>query len=193
MILNNYKNQRQRKVNKMGSIGLVLEGGGMRGAYTAGCLAWLKDHNIKFDYSVGISSGALYLACFLEDRMDAAYNMSTKYAADSNNVGMKAFMREGHYVAYKYIFDNYLKEKEHLSVEKIKNEHMNMEIGSYDLEQGETVYFNSEDLDDDMELLLAACALPIASATVSFEGRKLLDGGITKMIPIERADRKSVV
>ena len=47
----------------MEKIGLVLEGGGLRGAYTAGALAWLNDHDITFDYGVGISSGAVYLAC----------------------------------------------------------------------------------------------------------------------------------
>ena len=44
----------------MGKIGLVLEGGGMRGAYTAGVLDWLIEHEMVFDYVVGISSGALY-------------------------------------------------------------------------------------------------------------------------------------
>ena len=34
---------------------LVLEGGGMRGAYTMGALAWLNDNGITFDY------GAEYL------------------------------------------------------------------------------------------------------------------------------------
>ena len=42
----------------MKKLGLVLEGGGIRGAYTAGALAWLYDQQIHFDYGVGISSGA---------------------------------------------------------------------------------------------------------------------------------------
>ncbi|WZU02416.1 patatin-like phospholipase family protein [Erysipelothrix sp. D19-032] len=47
-------------------IGLVLEGGGMRGAYTAGVLNWSLKNDLHFDYVVGISSGALYLrdVCF---------------------------------------------------------------------------------------------------------------------------------
>ena len=42
----------------MEKFGLVLEGGGVRGAYTAGALAWLQDNDIYLDYNVGISSGA---------------------------------------------------------------------------------------------------------------------------------------
>ena len=45
----------------MEKIGLVLEGGGIRGAYTAGAVKWLNDNNITFDYGVGISSGSVYL------------------------------------------------------------------------------------------------------------------------------------
>ena len=49
----------------MSKVGLVLEGGGMRGAYTAGALSWLIDHGIEFDYGVGISSGAVHLCSYL--------------------------------------------------------------------------------------------------------------------------------
>ena len=48
----------------MEKIGLVLEGGGIRGAYTAGAVKWLNDNNITFDYGVGISSGSVYLALY---------------------------------------------------------------------------------------------------------------------------------
>ena len=60
----------------MEKIGLVLEGGGVRGAYTAGALAWLQDNNISFDYSVGISSGAVYLSCFLCGNKETPKNLA---------------------------------------------------------------------------------------------------------------------
>ena len=171
----------------MEKIGLVLEGGGVRGAYTVGALTWLKDNHISFDYSVGISSGAVYLACFLADKMEAAKNMATKYAAGPECVGIQALLKEGHYVAYKYIFNVCLKEKEGLSMAPLRAARPDMEVGAYDLGKGETCWFGPEDLDDDLDLLRATCALPIASAVVEYKGRRLLDGGITKMIPIERA------
>ena len=171
----------------MDRIGLVLEGGGMRGAYTAGALAWLNDHNITFDYNVGISSGAVYLVCYLLKNKEAAYNMAINYAADKENVGIRAIFKEGYYVAYKHLFDECLKKKEHLSITPLKEEAVDMELGCYDLEQGRTVYFNANELDEDLVLLRAACSLPIVSETVEFKGRKLIDGGMTKMIPIERS------
>ena len=58
---------------------LVLEGGGLRGAYTAGCLAWLIDHDIEFDCSYGISTGAVYLVNFLMKSKENLHGFSTKY------------------------------------------------------------------------------------------------------------------
>lgn len=169
-------------------IGLVLEGGGMRGAYTAGALAWLNDNNITFDYSAGISSGAVYLSCFLVGDKHSPYNMSVYYASSDECVGLKAFRREGYYVAYKYIFEECLLGKEHMDIRPlIENPEVIMEVGAYDLSEGKTVFFNNHELDPELVLLRGTCALPVASAVVEYNGRRLLDGGITKMIPIERA------
>ena len=171
----------------MERIGLVLEGGGVRGAYTAGCLAWLHDNNIHFDYSAGISSGAVYLSCFLMGQPQIAKNMSTKYACDPNMTGVGAMIHCGHYVDYEMIFEKYLRAVEHMSCQPLIDANPDMEVGAYDLDLGKTVWFRPKDMDPELVLLRATCALPVAAETVEYKGRKLLDGGITKMIPIERA------
>ena len=171
----------------MEKIGLVLEGGGLRGAYTAGALAWLNDHDITFDYGVGISSGAVYLACYEMKNKQAAHDMAVVYACEPENVGMKALIKEGHYVAYNRIFEVDLKQKSQFSIRQILDEKPNMEVGVYVLEHGGTEFYGPEDMDEDCILLLGACALPIASDIIHWKNYHVLDGGITKMIPIERA------
>ncbi|NCB32829.1 MAG: patatin family protein [Erysipelotrichia bacterium] len=167
--------------------GLVLEGGGMRGAFTAGALAWLNDNQVTFDYGVGISSGAVYLCNYWMGNKQIPYNMSVVYAANKDNVGLKAFQREGYYVAYKHIFEDDLIGREHMTVQEIRDQKAPIEIGAYDLKQGKTIFFDSQDLDDNLTLLRGCCALPVASAIVDYEDKRLLDGGITTMIPIERS------
>ena len=171
----------------MEKIGLVLEGGGVRGAYTSGCLAWLYDNGIHFDYSVGISSGAVYLSCFLMGQPEIAKNMSTDYACDPSVVGLKAMINCGHYVDYDKIFNEYLRGREGMTCQPLIDSDIDMEVGAYDLKEGKTLWFSPKEMDPDLVLLKGTCALPVASAIVEFNGRKLLDGGITKMIPIERA------
>ena len=145
---------------------LVLEGGGVRGAYTAGALAWLNDNNITFDYNVGISSGAVFLCCYLVHDKHTPFNMTCYYSSFPDNVGIRALIREGYYVAYKHVFNDYLLAKEHLDITPLMSGDIDLEIGVYDLELGETVWYSGKD------------------------GHKYLDGGITKMIPIERAIEK---
>ncbi|MCQ2501816.1 MAG: patatin family protein, partial [Lachnospiraceae bacterium] len=175
------------KQMKKEKTGLVLEGGGVRGAYTAGALSWLAEQGINFDYNVAISAGAVYLAVHLSGETKMGHEMSTGFAVAPENVGVKALLRCRHLVDGDTIFNYYLKEKTGFRTKKLRESDLQMEMGLYDLKKGRTVYFNNHDLDDDMTLLRACCSLPIASEIVDFHGRKLLDGGITKMIPVERA------
>ena len=171
----------------MEKYGLVLEGGGVRGAFTVGVLTWLNDNHITFDYNAGISSGAMYMACFLVNRMDTAYRIATDYAVDKHTAGISALLSEGHYVAYGRLIRQDILGKEHFNAEELRKAVPGMEIGVYDMEQGKTVFHPSSEVDDELKLLHAACALPVASGIVEYNGHHFLDGGITKMIPIERA------
>ena len=74
---------------------LVLEGGGMRGAYTAGALAWLVDNNIEFDNAYGISTGAVHLINYLMKSKDNLYHFSIEGIRDSRLIGLKSLLRCG--------------------------------------------------------------------------------------------------
>ena len=165
---------------------LVLEGGGMRGAYTAGCLAWLIDNDISFDTAFGISTGAVHLCSFLCGSIDYLYSLSTDYIADKTLVGIRPLLKEGHIVGYNYLFEHILPKIKHYDIEKAKSSKTSAYFGVYDIDEG-TTYINLKDLDPKMDLLKAACTLPVIGKAVKYKGKKYLDGGITKMIPIEAA------
>lgn len=167
-------------------IALVLEGGGMRGAYTAGCLSWLIDEGIEFDAAYGISTGAVHLASYLMKNKEYLYRMSTDIIADSSIIGIKPLLREGTICGYDYLFDHHLKDVLGFEIEDIKNKlKCKAKFGVYDLGIGETVYISTEDMN--MNILKACCSLPIIGKIVKEDDKEYLDGGITKMIPIEKA------
>lgn len=167
-------------------VSLVLEGGGMRGAYTAGCLSWLIDKGIDFDYAYGISTGAVHLTSFLMKNKTYLYKMSTEIIADKSLIGLRPLLTEGTFVGYQYMFSHFLKDQLHFDiVNAIGKTNTIAKYGIYSLEKGETIYFELKDMN--MELLKAACSLPIIGKPVTFKGHEYLDGGITKMIPIEEA------
>ncbi len=166
---------------------LVLEGGGMRGAYTAGCLAWLIDNDITFTSAYGISTGAVHLGSYLEKNIDFLYDLSTNHIADKKLIGLSPLLREHHYVGYDYLFEHILPIVKHYDLKEAKKSKVLAKYGLYDMEKGETVFKEFRNLDEKLLLLKGACTLPILGKPVNFEGKEYLDGGITKMIPIEEA------
>lgn len=157
----------------------------MRGAFTAGALAWLVDNNIEFDNAYGISTGAVHLCSYLKKSIEDLKNFSTIHIADKRVVGLKAFLMGGKIVNYNFLFKDLLPKQLNFSLDPLKNLKTDSYIGVYDLGVGKTVYINTKDIS--MPELQAACTLPIIGGVVNHDGKDLLDGGITDMIPIEKS------
>ena len=86
---------KMKKANKEHRTALVLEGGGLRGAYTAGALSWLVDNGISFDNAYGISTGAVYLLTYMKGSVDELRDFSVDYIRDRNVIGALALLRSG--------------------------------------------------------------------------------------------------
>ncbi|CAM3493696.1 patatin family protein [Erysipelothrix sp. HDW6B] len=167
-------------------IGLVLEGGGMRGAYTAGVLNWLLKNDLHFDYVVGISSGALYAGMYVLDKPETLKQAAIDVAADTRNVGVKPLMKERTIVGYEFLYDAVTRKLDY-PLESIDTIPGDIEIGVYDIEGEQTVWKDKYEIAKHPRYIQAACTLPIVGRRVSIEGRDYMDGGITTMIPVQRS------
>lgn len=167
--------------------GLVLEGGGLRGAYTAGVCAWLVEQNVDFDVLLGISSGAMYAACTAMKDTHMLHDISVNASVEKGNIGVSAFLREGTPVGYNKMFQEILLKRLNFDVSKFKQVKSLVEYGVYRLSEQKTVWFNQHDMDDSIKLMQAACTLPIAGRNVRYKNELWMDGGVTTMVPIERA------
>ncbi len=174
----------------MNKIGLVLEGGGMRGAYTAGTLAWMIDNKIEVDYGAGISAGAMNLCLYFMKDTKLLYDITVVHTSDKRNVGLTPLFKEGRYVGYDYMFDDLLLKQIKLDCSSLRTNHAPLEMGLYNMNTCDIEYYGSNALDDHLRLLKASCTLPIAGRIVDVQGKPMLDGGIKVMIPIERAIEK---
>ncbi|AMC92639.1 alpha/beta hydrolase [Erysipelothrix larvae] len=170
----------------MAKIGLVLEGGGMRGAYTAGCLAWLIENGYEFDVTIGISSGALYGSMFVLGKKETLHLASTTKAADWRNSGLGAVIFERQVVGYNYMFETIIKDLDY-PLEDISKINGEFYAGVYDLELQETVWKNKYEIDAKAQYIKAACTLPVMGRAVKINGKKYMDGGITTMIPVSQS------
>ena len=110
--------------------------------------------------------------------------------SDKKNVGWIPLLKEHRYVGYDYMFDHLLPEVVHFDVSPLREEKANLEFGIYDLNRCQTDFYGSESLDDGLRMIKAACTLPIAGRIVDYQSHRFLDGGISVMIPLERALEK---
>ncbi len=175
----------------MKKIALVMEGGGMRGAYTTGVLTWLLEHGITFDNHYGISTGAIYLCSFLLKNKEYLYEMSTNHIADKKTIGLLPLLREGQIVGYNYLFDYVIPDVLKMDMAQLK-ENCRKEpakVGLYDLSIDKTIYVPITEMDDHFQMLKGSVTLPVIGHKVKVNGKEYLDGGITDMIPIEEAVR----
>ena len=169
-----------------GKIGLVLEGGGMRGAYTAGVLDWLIEHDMPFDYVVGISSGALYSGMYALKNRKALFEASVLVAADKRNVGSIPLRKEKTIVGYEFLY-NTITQDIGFDVEALADVDGKVDIGVYDIEAQKTVWVDNKRVAQFPKFLQAACTLPIFGRKIKIDGRDYMDGGVTTMIPIEQS------
>lgn len=170
----------------MKKIGLVLEGGGMRGAYTAGCLSWMLENNYEFDVVVGISSGSLYGSMYALNTPDIMKKISIDYATKSRNSGLMALLCEGQIIGYDYMFGTVLEEVG-LPLDRLSQFKGEYYAGVYDLEAQETIWISKDEMDLEGKFIKAACTLPVMGRAVKMNGKKYMDGGITTMIPVEKS------
>ena len=172
--------------------GLILEGGGLRGAYTAGVCAWMVEHDVDFDVHLGISSGAIFAVGTAMKDLNLIYGMGVTYAQDKRIIGLESMLKTGRPVNYTYLLEGILKGKLGLSVQKIRAIPSRVEYGVYSLDDQKTQFISQHETDDDLLLLKAATVLPIAGADVKVNGKLFMDGGVTTMIPIRRATELGV-
>ncbi|HZJ87019.1 MAG TPA: patatin family protein [Erysipelothrix sp.] len=170
----------------MKKLGLVLEGGGMRGAYTAGCLAWMLENGYKADVVVGISSGSLYGAMYALNIPETMKKISIEKAASPRNSGILPIFLEGQVVGYNYMFDTVFDEVQ-MPMDKISDFEGEFFAGVYDLEAQDTIWISKDEMDDRGRYIKAACTLPVMGRAVKIDGKKYMDGGITTMIPLEKS------
>lgn len=166
---------------------LVLEGGGMRCAFTHGVLAAFNEHGMYhkfFDNYVGTSAGAFGMAYFLTDQMPLAGKVWEKYITTN-------------FIEYKYGKPKFnmdyvrkvLCKLAPLDIGRIKKAKQKAYLPLSDPRTLKTKYFCLNTAKDPIELLIASGVFPFFAKPISINGKTYYDGGISAVIPIEKANQ----
>ena len=168
------------------SIGLVLEGGAMRGLYTAGVLDVFLENNIKVDGIIGVSAGVLFGVNYLSKQKGRAIRYNKKFAKDKRYMGMRSFLTTGNIINKDFAYYEIPTKLDIFDEETFEKSDTDFWATVTNIETGEAEYIKLEKPIDQMEVLRATSAMPIVSKIVEWDNKKYLDGGVSDSIPVEK-------
>lgn len=171
----------------MENIGLVLEGGGLRGVYTSGVLDAFLDNNIEFNYCVGVSAGVCNALSYISKQKERNKNVNINYINDKRYFSIRNLITTGSMFGYKMLFDTIPNELLPFDYNAYERSNCRLIAGTTDCIAGEGVYYELDTIRDKYEIVNASISLPYISRISKYDNRYLLDGGIADPIPIRKS------
>ena len=165
-------------------VGLVLEGGAMRGMFTAGVLDVFLDEQIHIDGIVSVSAGALFGVNFPSKQKGRVLRYNKKYLNDKRYMGWHSLFTTGNIVNKDFAFYQLPFELDVFDQEAFARSGIDFYTVLTNVESGEAEYVKIHDAFEQMETLRATSAMPFVSKMVEIDGKKYLDGGIADSIPL---------
>jgi len=170
----------------MAKVGLVLEGGAMRGMYTAGVLDVFIENNIKIDGIIGVSAGALFGVNYFSKQKGRVIRYSKKYCRDLRYISILSLLLTGNVVNKNFAFYKVSKKLDVFDNEAFLKNNTGFYAVATNIETGKPEYLRIDNCMEQLEYLRASSALPMASNIVKIDNKKYLDGGVSDSIPIEK-------
>ncbi|KEH91965.1 patatin-like phospholipase family protein [Clostridium botulinum] len=171
----------------MDNIGLVLEGGGMRGIYTSGVLDFLMEKDIYTPYVIGVSAGACNASSYVSKQKYRSRDVNLKYINDPRYIGIKNLILEKSIFSIKFLYDEVPNKLEPFDYEQFKKSNQTFMIVATNCKTGEPKYFEKNQCKDILKVIRASSSLPLVTPIVNLNGEPYLDGGISDSIPIKKA------
>ncbi|WP_411681950.1 patatin family protein [Clostridium thailandense] len=172
----------------MNNVGLVLEGGGMRGLYTSGVLEFFMEKDLYFNYVIGVSAGACNAASYISKQKGRNLKVNTGFLNNWRYMSIRNLILKKSFFGMDFIFKEIPDEHVKFDYETFHDAKCEFLVGVTDCKTGKPVYFNKNDIKrDGFEVLRATSSLPLLSPIVNLKGYELLDGGISDSIPIAKS------
>lgn len=168
------------------STGLVLEGGAMRGLYTAGVLDVFLENNVKAEGIVGVSAGVLFGVNYCSNQKGRTLRYNKKYVNDKRYMGLYSLLTTGNLVGRDFAFYELPTKLDIFDDDTFKNSGIDFYATVTNVNTGAPEYIQLKSVFEQMELLRATSALPFVSRLVYLDGVPYLDGGVSDSIPVDK-------
>ena len=167
-------------------IGLVLEGGGMRGLYTAGVLDVMMEHQFMPDVVCGTSAGVTFGVNLLSQQKGRVLRYNCRYAGDRRYISLHSWLTTGNMINRDFAYDLLPHELDPFDEETFEQSKAAFYATITNMRTGQAEYVRITNTWQQMDVIRASASLPIICQPVEWQGEKYLDGGLVDNIPLDK-------
>ncbi len=165
--------------------GLILEGGAMRGMFTAGVIDVMMEHGVQYDGAIGVSAGAAFGCNYKSGQIGRVIRYNTAFCRDARYAGLRSLLRTGSLYSPDFCYHTVPREYDIFDCAAYDANPMAFYLVTTDLVRGQPIYHRCDRAGDEMyEWIRASSSLPLVSRPVVIGGCPMLDGGMTDSIPL---------
>lgn len=169
-------------------MGLVLEGGGMRGVFTCGVLDYFMDYGIHFPYIVGVSAGACNGLSYMSGQRGRAKYSNIDLLDKYKYIGLKYLWSQHSILDQDLLYNHFPEEILPYDYEAYRKNPARFEMVTTNCVTGHPCYLEEkEDKERIIAIAKASSSLPYVCPITYVDGIPMLDGGIVDSIPVLRA------
>ena len=164
--------------------GLVLEGGAMRGLYTAGILDVWIDEGVRVDALFGTSAGAIFGANLFSGQKGRGLRYTLRYMPDKRYISVRSWLTTGDMFNRDFAYYRITNELDPFDEAAFERYGGAFHVIATNVETGEAECLRIHNMVEQLEALRATSALPFFSRMVEVDGKRYLDGGVSNSIPV---------
>lgn len=166
--------------------GLILEGGAMRGLFTAGVLDVMMENGITYDGAIGVSAGAIFGCNYKSGQIGRVVRYNKLFCRDKRFCSIRSLLQTGNIYNTDFCYGEVPLKLDVFDFEAYESNPMDFYAVCTDIETGKAVYHKYLGKEDNgFDWLRASASMPLVSQIVEISGQKMLDGGISDSIPVK--------
>lgn len=165
--------------------GLIMEGGAMRGMFTAGVTDVMMEHEVLFDGAIGVSAGAVFGCNYKSKQPGRAIRYNAAYCNNPHYAGVGSLLKTGEIFGEQFCYHDIPDRLDPFDYETYRDNPMPFYVVATDINTGKAVYKQVDECNKEgMLWLRASASMPLVAKIVEVDGYELLDGGIADSIPV---------
>ncbi len=168
-------------------LGITMEGGASRTVFSCGVADALLEENIMPDYFIGVSAGIAYGVSYLSQQKGRNLAIVQKYMKDKRYMGVRHLLRERNFYNIPFVFGEIPNKLEAFDYEAFAAFPGKVEACVTNIHTGKPEYLEVPRHDDNFDVLVASCALPVLFQPVKLGKHYYLDGGLSDSVPYQHA------